>query len=241
MDTQQQIKLDQLQNRMGIRFTNQSLLLQAFTHRSYLNEAKNAGLEHNERLEFLGDAVLELVVTEHLYKNFPNQEGELTNWRSAIVKGEVLAKAATDLGLGELLLLSKGEEKSGGRQRGLILANTFEALIGAAYLESGYQPVAKFINQVLISLLPDIIKHKLYIDAKSQLQEVAQEKVSKTPSYRVISEHGPDHSKQFKVGVFVGSTQIAEGEGASKQRAEQAAAANALANWPAAQSSAINR
>lgn len=223
--------LSEFQDKIGVTFHNQALLKQVFIHRSYINEAGNTDLTHNERLEFLGDAVLELVVTDYLYRNFTNAEGELTNWRSSIVKGEILAKVSGELGLGELLFLSKGEEKSGGRGRNLILANTFEALIGATYLDQGYAAADKFITEHLVSLLPEIIEKKLYVDPKSHLQEVAQETVGATPEYKVMKEDGPDHSKSFTVGVYAKGKLIAEGEGASKQKAEQAAAANALVAW----------
>lgn len=222
------LTLDQFQKDLGVTFKNKELLRQAFIHRSYINEAGNPQLAHNERLEFLGDAVLELVVTEYLYKNFTNPEGELTNWRSSIVKGEVLAQVAARLSLGELLFLSRGEEKSGGRERSLILANTFEALVGALYLDHGYDVAAKFISANVIALLPDIIANKLYVDPKSHLQELSQEKFSATPEYRVHQEDGPDHSKVFVVGVYAKTKLLAEGSGPSKQKAEQDAAAKAL-------------
>lgn len=219
------------QKKIGVTFNAPDLLRQVFIHRSYINELSDKTLEHNERLEFLGDAVLELVVTEHLYKNFSNPEGELTNWRSAIVKGEVLARVAKEAGIGDLLFLSKGEEKSGGRERNLILANTFEALIGAIYLDQGYDVAAKFINRYLVSLLPEIIEKRLYIDPKSHLQELCQEALNVTPEYKVISDEGPDHNKLFTVGVYAHKKLIGEGKGSSKQRAEQLAATDALQNW----------
>ncbi|MBI4947957.1 ribonuclease III [Candidatus Berkelbacteria bacterium] len=221
----------ELEEKIGVKFNNQDLLKQVFIHRSYINESGKTPLEHNERLEFLGDAVLELVVTEYLYNNFSNPEGELTNWRSSIVRGEVLAKVSTQLDLGSLLFLSKGEEKSGGRERNLILANTFEALIGAIYLDQKYDAASKFIHRFLIVLLPEIIEKKLYIDPKSHLQEISQEKLGVTPEYRVISHSGPDHNKLFVVGVFARERELAQGQGSSKQRAEQDAATNALSNW----------
>lgn len=223
--------LEEFQVKHNLRFTDQTLLRIVFTHRSYLNEASDDVKEHNERLEFLGDAVLELVATEYLYKTFPNPEGELTNWRSSIVKGEVLAEVSLQLGLGELLFLSRGEEKSGGRTRSLILANTFEALVGAIYLDLGYEKASEFIHTHLISLLAEIIEKKLYIDPKSRLQEVSQEDLGTTPDYRVVSEEGPDHQKQFVVGVYAGSRLLARGTGSSKQRAEQSAATQALNDW----------
>ncbi len=216
---------------IGVTFTDKTLLKQLLTHRSYLNEATAAGLEHNERLEFLGDAVLEMVVTEHLYRNFTNPEGELTNWRSAIVRGEILAQVAAKIDLGKYLFLSRGEEKSGGRNRNLLLANAFEALIGAIYLDQGYKAAADFIHHHLVSLLPEIIEKKLYVDPKSRLQELSQEAVSQTPEYRVLSEEGPDHTKIFTVGAYVGKKLVAEGKGSSKQKAETAAAVLALEKW----------
>ncbi len=217
-----------LQEKIGINFSDQELLRQVFIHRSYINETQNKELEHNERLEFLGDAVLELVVTDYLYKTFKEPEGVLTNWRSSIVKGEILAKVSKELGFGDLLFLSRGEDKSGGRSRDYILANTFEALIGAAYLDQGYETASKFIHTNLIVLLPEIIEKKLYIDPKSHLQEKVQEKMGVTPDYKVISDEGPDHDKTFTVGVYAHNKLIAQGKGSSKQRAEQVAATNAL-------------
>lgn len=219
---------ERLQEKIGVTFSNKDLLFQAFIHRSYMNETANKELAHNERLEFLGDAVLELVVTEYLYKTFPDPEGVLTNWRSSIVKGEVLAVVAGQLGYGDLLLLSRGEEKSGGRARNLILANTFEAVIGAIYLDKGYNEASKFIHTFLITLLPEIIEKRLFIDPKSHLQERIQESMSVTPSYKVIKEVGPDHDRTFTVAVAAGTKEIAIGTGSSKQRAEQNAAAEAL-------------
>lgn len=220
-----------IQEKLDIHFTDTELLKRAFIHRSYINEVNDPSLEHNERLEFLGDAVLELVVTDYLYKTFNNPEGELTNWRSSIVRGEELAKVSLSLGIGEMLFLSKGEEKSGGRTRNLILANTFEALIGAIYLDRGYDTASDFIHKHLIVLLPEIIEKKLYVDPKSHLQELCQEAKSATPEYKVISEEGPDHSKVFKVGVYAKTEKIGEGKGTSKQKAEADAAKNALEAW----------
>ena len=220
--------IKKFEQQTGLHFKDEHLLETVFTHRSYLNEAGATDLEHNERLEFLGDAVLELVVTDYLYKNFTNPEGELTNWRSSIVRGEILARVAGELELGEFLFLSRGEDKSGGRTRTLILANTFEALIGATYLDGGYEEAEKFIDRNLISLLPEIIEKKLYIDPKSRLQELSQEKLGSTPEYRVIGEEGPDHTKTFTVGVYVNKKLLAQGNGSSKQKAETAAATEAI-------------
>lgn len=225
------MSLKDLQKKIGVNFKDEKLLTKVFTHRSYINEANDDTLEHNERLEFLGDAVLELVVTEHLYRKFPNPEGELTNWRSAVVKGENLAEVSRKLMLGDLLLLSKGEEKGGGRTRTLILANTFEALVGGIHIDQGYDAAEKFITKYIVSLLPEVIEKKLYIDPKSHLQELSQHKLNATPDYRVLKDAGPDHDKTFTVGVYANNDLIAEGTGASKQRAEQAAAAEALKTW----------
>ncbi len=222
------------EQKLGIAFTNKDLLTQAFVHRSYLNENPDFGLDQNERLEFLGDAVLELVVTEHLYKEYPKQaEGELTNWRAALVNAKMLTLVAEQLGFNEFLLLSRGETKEVGKARQYILANTFEAFIGALYLDAGYKAADAFIQNNLLNRLPEIIKNKLYKDAKSQFQEESQEKVGVTPLYKVMKEWGPDHKKKFTVGVFLKEEMISEGEGYSKQEAEEEAAKQALIikNW----------
>ncbi len=220
--------LQEIETNLNVNFSNKDLLRQVFVHRSYLNENSNFDLDHNERLEFLGDAVLELVVTEYLYLNYQNPEGELTNWRSALVRGVMLAEIAQSLAMGDYLYLSKGEQKSGGKARQLILANTFEAFIGALYLDAGYQAAQKFITTQLLHKLKSIIDNKLYMDAKSRLQELSQEKSGITPSYKVMSEQGPDHAKSFTVGVYLDGKLMGEGSGSSKQSAEQAAASNAL-------------
>lgn len=222
-------ELTEIEKELGTVFNNKDLLRQVFVHRSYLNENVGFDLDHNERLEFLGDAVLELVVTEHLYKNYPNPEGELTNWRSALVRGVMLAEIAGDLNMGDYLFLSRGEQKSGGKARQLILANTFEAFIGAVYLDKGYEEAAAFIAKHLLVRLPEILDKKLYLDPKSRLQELCQEKSGFTPQYKVIAEYGPDHAKSFTVGAFVDGQLLGEGSGSSKQNAEQAAANSALA------------
>lgn len=223
--------LSVFEKKIGIKFNDSNLLKQVFVHRSYLNEAGNFELNHNERLEFLGDAVLELVVTENLYKTYPNPEGELTNWRSALVRGEMLAAIAGEIDMGEYLFLSRGEAKSGGRARQIILANAFEALLGAIYLDNGFDEVKKFIEKSLIIKLPEILEKQLYIDAKSKLQEVVQEKENITPIYKVLSDSGPDHSKIFNVGVFIGERMAGDGSGNSKQAAEQSAACAALEKY----------
>ena len=218
-----------LENSLGVSFNNKDLLTQAFTHRSYLNENPSFPLEHNERLEFLGDAVLELAVTRYLYETYPQKpEGELTNWRAALVNAKILSKIAQGAGFNDFLLLSKGEEKETGRARQYILANVIEAFIGALYMDSGYDACEKFIQKYVICELPQILENNLFKDAKSNFQEEAQEKTGITPSYRVLREWGPDHEKHFSVGVFLKDKMIAQGEGPSKQEAELDAAHNAL-------------
>lgn len=224
---------------INIEFCNINLLKQVFVHRSYLNENIGFNLDHNERLEFLGDAVLELSVTEYLYKNFPKQpEGELTNLRSALVKGAMLSMIAKELNIENYLYLSRGEAKSEGKSRQLILANTLEALIGAIYLDQGYDVASIFIKTHIIKHLQKIIDNKLYLDPKSHLQELSQEQKQVTPVYKVLSEHGPDHAKSFTVGCFINDILIGEGSGSSKQTAESAAASSALEHWTEAKSQA---
>ncbi len=220
--------LDSLQATLDYRFQNPKLLETALVHRSFVNENRSVN-EHNERLEFLGDAVLELVVTEYLYNKYPTKpEGDLTSWRSALVKGEHLAEVASELELGQYLQLSKGEARSGGREKAYLLANTFEAVLGALYLDAGYEVVRDFIARVLLPRLDQILKEGTHIDAKSSLQEKSQEKKSITPEYKVLKEAGPDHAKMFTIGAFFAAEQVGEGKGASKQIAEQNAARDAL-------------
>lgn len=224
----------ELQKKLGIKFKNENLLKQAFIHRSYLNENPALGLGHNERLEFLGDAVLELVTTEYLFKNYPDlAEGEMTNLRAALVNSQMLSKVSERLDFNDYLYLSRGESKEIGRGRQYILANTFEAFVGAFYIDSGYQPAKDLIWKVLIPALDDIIKNKLWRDAKSLFQEEAQKIVGITPNYEVLEESGPDHDKIFKIGVYLGKELVASGSGSSKNEAEQSAAINALSekNW----------
>ena len=210
---------------LDLSFNNLDLLIEALTHRSYLNEHREYAGSHNERLEFLGDAVLELAVTDFLFKKFPGiAEGELTAYRAALVNTVSLAASAQALGINEYLLLSKGEAKDTGRARDVILADAFEAIIGAVYLDSGFASAEAFIAKNLYSKIDDVIAKRSYQDAKSRFQEIAQEKRGTTPSYETLSEIGPDHNKRFTVGVFIGSEEIARGEGQSKQEAEQAAA-----------------
>ncbi|MDO8557958.1 MAG: ribonuclease III [bacterium] len=217
-----------LEARLGIEFRNKDLLRQALVHRSYLNENPSLGLDHNERLEFLGDAVIELAVTEFLYKNYPNPEGDLTNWRASLVNAKILSYLAREAGIEDFLMLSRGEAKDMGRARQYILANAIEAVVGAMYLDLGYEAAREFIERVVIKELPRILEERSYKDPKSRLQEEAQDRVGATPSYQVVAEWGPDHDKRFRVGVFVGQDLVAEGEGASKQEAEEHAAENAL-------------
>ncbi|MBU1110672.1 ribonuclease III [Patescibacteria group bacterium] len=218
-----------LEKKINLEFKNTELLLHAFVHRSYLNEHRNFKLDSNERLEFLGDACLELVVSDYLYKKYPGEdEGILTNYRSALVNTASLGETARELGLGEYLLLSRGEEDGGGRDSEHLLANTFEAMLGACYLEAGLEASQRVVEKLLLPKLEHIIEKKLYHDAKSHLQELTQELVSITPIYKILSEWGPDHSKEFKAGVYLENKLIGEGEGNSKQRAEIDAAENAL-------------
>ncbi len=220
--------LTDFQKLIGITFKDESLLERAFIHRSYLNEHPKLGLEHNERLEFLGDAVLELVVTDFLYRNYPNPEGDLTNWRSALVKTESLAEVAEKLEIAEYFKLSRGEAKGNARSHALISANAVEAIIGAIYLDQGYDAASVFITKYVVSRLVDILKLGTWMDPKSTFQELAQEQYGLTPNYRVMDETGPDHDKIFMVGVYVGDKLFGKGEGSSKQAAQQVAAANAL-------------
>lgn len=214
-----------LEQRLGLSFSNIGLLVEALTHRSYLNEHREYAGNHNERLEFLGDAVLELASTDFLFKKFPAKpEGDLTSYRAALVNTVSLAESAQALGVGEFLLLSKGESRDTGRARDVILADAFEAIIGAIYLDAGYAPAEAFIMKNLCAKIDDIIAKRSYQDAKSRFQEIAQEKRSITPNYETLSEVGPDHAKIFTVGVFIGDKEIARGEGQSKQEAEQKAA-----------------
>jgi ribonuclease III len=217
------------QKKIGHVFKNERLLEQAFTHRSYLNENREGGREHNERLEFLGDAVLELVVTEFLYAKYPHKpEGELTAYRAALVNTVSISDAAQKLGMNDYLLLSRGEAKDTGRARQIILANAFEALIGAIYLDAGYKPSQLFISAQLFHKTEEVVAKKLWQDPKSRLQEISQEESGITPTYQLLDQSGPDHARQFVVGAFIGNEKLAQGEGRSKQEAEQAAAEAAL-------------
>ena len=221
--------LAKLEQVLKVKFNNQELLKQALIHSSYLNEHPTLGIDHNERLEFLGDAVLELVVTEYLYQNYKNPEGELTNWRAALVNAKMLAEIGQKLNLDDFLFLSRGEAKDKSKKaRGYIIANAMEAVIGALYLDSGWEAAKEFIAKNVLSKLKNVLEHKLYIDAKSRFQEMAQDKVGVTPSYQVISESGPDHNKKFVIGVYLEEELVAEGRGTSKQEAQMDAAEKGL-------------
>jgi ribonuclease-3 len=213
---------------LGVEFKNIDLLITAFTHRSYLNEHKKTVSEHNERLEFLGDAVLELIVTEFLYGNYEDPEGILTNWRSALVRTESIGAAADRLGYASLLRLSRGEKRGSDRARLQILANSYEAVLGALYLDQGYEVAKRYVHESLLTTFDEILKTGSWMDPKSHLQELAQSNDGATPAYRVLDESGPDHDKQFTVGVFVDGQLRGKGVGPSKQAAQVAAAAAAL-------------
>lgn len=218
-----------LAQKIGVSFRDAALLRAAFTHRSYLNEHRTKGLEHNERLEFLGDAVLELAVTEFLYKKYPAKpEGALTLYRAGLVNAVTLAGVAEKLGMNDYMLLSRGEKKDTGRAREVILANAIEALIGALYLDGGFEAAREFIARFVLPLTDALVAEGKWLDAKSKFQEKAQDVAGVTPSYETVKEAGPDHDKHFTVAVHLGTERVAEGEGKSKQEAEQAAAANAL-------------
>lgn len=221
--------IESLETKLGIKFKDINILKNALVHRSYINEHKDFVLDHNERLEFLGDAVLELSVTDYLYKNFNDAEGTLTNWRSSLVNSSQLASVAESLGVYDFLYLSKGESQDTNKKaRNYILANAFEAIVGAIYLDQGYKVADKFIQNNLIIYLKKIIADKTYIDAKSMFQEKSQEMVSVTPHYKVLAESGPDHNKKFVIGVYLNKEKIAEGQGFSKQEAQLDAAHKAL-------------
>ena len=228
------INFSNFEKKTKVIFKDKNLLQQAFIHRSYINENPVTRLSHNERLEFLGDAVLELIVTDFLYKKYPNYtEGELTSLRSALVNAVIISEVATGIGMNDYLLLSKGEAKDNGKARQYILANTYEAYIGAMYLDQGIEVVDKFLQKYLLPKTEEIVSKKLWRDAKSLVQEKAQEFVNVTPAYKVLHESGPDHDKHFTVGILFGSVLVAEGRGKSKQEAEQKAAEAALKvkNW----------
>jgi ribonuclease-3 len=228
------IQFSDFEKNTKIVFKDKNLLKQAFIHRSYINENPNSILSHNERLEFLGDAVLELIVTDFLYKKYPSYtEGELTAIRSALVNAIIISEVAFKIGMNDYLLLSKGEARDNGKARQYILANTYEAYIGAVYLDQGYNVVDKFVTTTLLPHTEEIVSKKLWRDAKSLVQEKVQEFIGVTPVYKVLHESGPDHDRHFTVGILFGPNLIAEGKGKSKQEAEQKAAEMALKikNW----------
>lgn len=220
--------LTPLEKRLGTTFQNNETLRSALTHRSYLNEHPDFPLDHNERLEFLGDAVLELVVTDHLYHEYQLPEGEMTNLRSAVVRGEMLSKIANEMELEDFLLLSRGERKDTGKARQYILANAVEAVIGAVYLDRGYEDAKRIIDTYIVSKLEEVVSKGMHIDSKSKFQELAQEKFRVTPTYKVLKEAGLDHEKSFTMGAFLNEKLLGEGIGLSKQEAQQAAAREAL-------------
>lgn len=220
--------MSEIEKKLKVTFKNKELLKRAFTHRSYLNE-NNSVKEHNERLEYLGDAVLEFLVSKYLYTQFPDTpEGELTSYRSASVKTDTLAEISRSLDYGSYLFMSKGEEKTGGREKDYLLANTFEAVLGALYLDQGMCECEVLLKRILFPRIDHIVKHHLDIDAKTRFQEISQEQHRLTPTYQLLSEIGPDHNKEFTMGVYIGDTEYGRGQGSSKQRAEEAAAVKAL-------------
>lgn len=222
-------EFEQFEHSIGVTFRDKALLRQAFTHRSYLNEHRELRLAHNERLEFLGDAVLELIVTHALYQMYPKEdEGQLTAYRSALVNTITLSETSAELGVDEFLLLSRGEAKDTGRARQYIHANTYEAIVGAIYLDQGYDAAREFVTKTLLPKIDSIVREGAFVDSKSRLQEVAQDKMSVTPTYETLRESGPDHDKRFEVGVFLGTEKVGTGVGRSKQEGEQAAARQAL-------------
>lgn len=228
-DTNIDDQLKSLEGIIGVAFHDRAHLLTAMTHRSYLNENREATQPHNERYEFLGDAVLELIITDFLFNKFPEKpEGELTAVRAALVNTNTLSEAARVLGVNDYLLLSKGEARDSGRARQYILANTFEAIVGAIYLDRGYEAAKQFVANQLFAKTEEIVEKRLWQDAKSRFQELAQEHANVTPSYRVLNQEGPDHDRIFTIGVFLGDELIAEGKGNAKQEAEQEAAEHAI-------------
>ena len=224
--------LNELEQELNLEFKSKDLLRNAFIHRSYLNEHSEEKIGNNERLEFLGDSVLSFIVSEYLFEKYPSHpEGDLTNFRASIVNAKILSNIAQELGLGEYLFLSRGEEATGGRVRQYLLANTFEALLGSIYLDLGIKAADGFVKKYLLPKLEDIIEKELYKDYKSKFQEMSQDEKNATPLYRIIKEEGPDHEKEFTTGVYIGEELVAQGFGRSKQQAEQEAAKAALAKW----------
>ncbi len=223
--------IDEFEKSIGVNFKDKILIETVFTHRSYLNEHRNLEHDHNERLEFLGDAVLELCVTQYLFENFDKAEGIMTNWRSALVKGESLSLEAKKIGINELIKTSRGEAKNTGKARDLILANAFEALLGAIYMDKGYQITYKFVEKYIIYKLKNIIDNGLDYDPKSKFQELSQDELGITPSYEEVKSEGPDHNKEFTVSAYLDNEKVGTGKGRSKQNAQTAAAKTALEKW----------
>ncbi|MDQ6985155.1 MAG: ribonuclease III [Candidatus Dojkabacteria bacterium] len=225
-------EIKKFQDVLNFQFNNFDLLIEALTHRSYINENKEEDTSNNERLEFIGDAVLELVTTEYLFHKYPNKpEGDLTSFRSALVRTESLAEESTKLGVGEFIRMSKGEESTGGRERSYILANTFEAITGAIYLDQGYDKAREYLMSTVLKKTEEIVENRLDIDPKSKLQEMSQEIIKETPSYKLKSSTGPDHSKTFTMCLVINDIELTTGKGKSKQEAEQNAAKAALDSW----------
>ncbi len=221
--------IEDLMGHIGVELANSSLLVTALTHRSYINESGNEAIEHNERLEFLGDAVLELIISEYLFTKYPDRkEGELTSFRAATVKTESLAEASRQIGIGEYLRMSKGEESTGGRDKDYLLANTFEALLGAIYSDGGFEKCKTFVNKWLVPKIDEIVENRLDIDSKTKFQEIAQRLFRITPEYKLEKEVGPDHEKEFSMSVYIGDRKFGTGKGSSKQRAEEDAARKAI-------------
>jgi ribonuclease-3 len=221
--------LEEFSKKLGLEYNNIDLLKEALTHRSYLNENNTCDSNHNERLEFLGDAILELIISEYLFNTYSDRpEGELTSFRAATVKTETLAQVSRDLGIGEYLLMSKGEETTGGRDKDYLLANVYESILGSIYIDQGYESCKRYVESNLIPRINYIVENRLDIDAKTKFQEIAQNLYKQTPSYRLIEANGPDHEKIFTMAVMVGKKEHGRGEGASKQKAEEQAAQAAL-------------
>lgn len=220
---------NEIAKKIGVEFKDKRLLKAAFTHRSYLNENRGKGLKNNERLEFLGDAVLELIISSFLFTNYPDKtEGDLTSIRAAIVRTESLAEESRKLDIGQYLRMSKGEEDSGGKKKEYLLANLYEATLGAIYLEHGYKTCEDFVTRTLLKKVDKIVSQKLFIDPKTKIQELMQSKFKITPTYEIIGEDGPDHDKVFTVALLKGDKKLAIGHGHSKQKAEEDAAKNAI-------------
>lgn len=223
------IDYDDLEKRIGVKFTNRDLLKTALTHRSYINENREQNIENNERLEFLGDAVLELIISDHIYKKYPEKhEGELTSIRSALVRTESIAEESKKMGIGQYLLLSKGEEESGGKDKEYIIADLYEAVLGAIYLDKDYETAKEYVTRTILKKVDKVVEEELFIDPKTKIQELSQAKYKVTPTYTILKEEGPDHDKHFTIGLFLENKEIAQGVGTSKQKAEEDAARKAI-------------